>query len=40
VPNQVIFRDSLPRTPNGKIDKRQLIDEAHREQPADTGCAR
>ena len=40
VPNQVIFRDSLPRTPNGKVDKRQLIDEAHREHPADPERAR
>ena len=40
VPSQIIFRDSLPKTPNGKVDKRRLIDEAHREHPAHSGCAR
>ena len=40
VPNQVMFRDTLPRTPNGKIDKRQLIDEARREHSANTECVR
>jgi len=27
VPTQVVFRDSLPRTPNGKVNKRLLVQE-------------
>ena len=30
VPAQVIFVDALPRNPNGKVDRRRLIDEAQR----------
>lgn len=30
VPAQVIFVEALPRTPNGKVDRRRLIDEARR----------
>ena len=40
VPSQVVFRETLPRTSNGKVDKRQLIDEAHREHSADQESAR
>ncbi len=40
VPSQVIFRETLPRTANGKVDRHRLIDEASRAHPADTECAR
>ena len=40
VPSQVIFRETLPRTANGKVDRHQLIGEAHRDHPADTECVR
>ena len=40
VPSQIIFRETLPRTANGKVDRHQLIGEAHRDHPADTECVR
>ena len=27
VPEKIVFRESLPRTDNGKIDRRRLVDE-------------
>jgi len=39
VPGQVILRDSLPRSPNGKIDKRSLREEPTIAHPADGSLA-
>ncbi len=39
VPTQVIFRDSLPRTSNGKIDKRLLVEESMTASSPDASLA-
>jgi acyl-CoA synthetase (AMP-forming)/AMP-acid ligase II len=35
VPRSVVFRDELPRTPVGKVRRRQLVDELLAAQPPD-----
>src|SRR5207249_1869958 len=34
IPSQLHFRDSLPRLPNGKIDRKSLTEYANRVEPA------